>query len=274
MTCEFVRDTALDYFPCRYGHSKLLFRGPRRRLDGGYVAVLGGSETYGKFVETPYPALVERSLGLPVVNFGCMNAGPDVFVAEPVILSACNRARVTVIQLMGAQNITNRFYAVHPRRNDRFLRASALMKSIFPDIDFTEFHFTGHMLGTLRQAAPDRFRLVAEELRAAWTARMRLLLQKIDAPTVMLCLQDEAGGEAEVDEASFDRLMLDEGMIATIRPFATDLLRVAPSGAARARGTEGMHFAPLEEPAAAMMPGPLIHRELAEALGPVLRRLL
>ena len=50
---------ALDYFPCRYGHSKLLFRGPRRKLDGAYCAVLGGSETYGKYVREPYPALIE-----------------------------------------------------------------------------------------------------------------------------------------------------------------------------------------------------------------------
>ncbi|MCW3780552.1 DUF6473 family protein [Defluviimonas salinarum] len=265
MTCEFVRVTALDYFPCRYGQSKVMFRGQRRRLDGRYVAVLGGTETYGKFIEEPYPALMEKALDLPVVNFGCMNAGPDAFLAEPVILSACARARVTVIQLMGAQNITNRFYAVHPRRNDRFLRASAQMKSIFPDIDFTEFNFTGHMLGTLKEAAPDRFRLVAEELKAAWTARMRHLLQKIDTPTVILWLQ--AGNSA-------DPLVLNDAMIAAIRPFATDFLRVTPSAAARMSGTEGMHFAPLEEPAAATMPGPLVHREVADVLGPVLRRLL
>ncbi len=36
---------------------------------------------------------------------------------------------------MGAQNLSNRFYAVHPRRNDRFLRASTLMKTIFREVD-------------------------------------------------------------------------------------------------------------------------------------------
>ena len=29
-------DGALDYFPCRYGKSKLMFRGPRRRLEAPY----------------------------------------------------------------------------------------------------------------------------------------------------------------------------------------------------------------------------------------------
>ncbi len=83
---------ALDYFPCRYGKSKLLFRGPRKRLDGAYAAVLGGTETYGKFVTDPYPVLLEREIGMPVVNFGCMNAGVDLFVGDPTLIDACVKA--------------------------------------------------------------------------------------------------------------------------------------------------------------------------------------
>ena len=94
MAYEHPGDGALDYFPCRYGHSKLLFRGPRRRLEGAYCAVLGGSETYGKYVQDPYPALLENTLNMPMVNFGYMNAGADVFLNEPAIVDACNMARV------------------------------------------------------------------------------------------------------------------------------------------------------------------------------------
>ena len=39
MTYSSLAEGGLNYFPCRYGTSKLLFRGPRRRLDGRYVAV-------------------------------------------------------------------------------------------------------------------------------------------------------------------------------------------------------------------------------------------
>ena len=97
MAYEHPGARSLDYLPCRYGTSKLLFRGPRRRLDGDYCALLGGSETYGKYVRTPYPALLEDRLGATVVNFGYMNAGADVFLNEPVIVDACNKARVTVV---------------------------------------------------------------------------------------------------------------------------------------------------------------------------------
>ncbi len=52
---------ALDYYPCRYGKSKLLFRGAETRAGPAYIAALGGSETYGKFVQKPWPdSLRER----------------------------------------------------------------------------------------------------------------------------------------------------------------------------------------------------------------------
>ncbi|MEZ5777697.1 MAG: DUF6473 family protein [Paracoccaceae bacterium] len=274
MAYEYAGDSPLDYFPCRYGQSKLLFRGPRRKLQGDYVAVLGGTETYGKFVAEPYPALLQGALGFPVVNFGYMNAGTDVFLNEAVVIDVCMRARVTVIQLMGAQNMTNRFYAVHPRRNDRFLRASSLMKTIFRDVDFTEFHFTRHMLSTIRQHAPEKYALVEDELKQSWSARMRMLLQKIPGKTVLLWIPySPSTGEAR-DGLGPDPLLVDEAMIGAIRPFATELVRVDPSAEALAAGTEGMLFSALEEPVAAAMPGPRVHQEVADALLPALRRLV
>jgi hypothetical protein len=53
-------------------------------------------------------------------NLGLVNAGIDVFINEPMIQDFCAGAVVTVIQVLGAANMSNRFYAVHPRRNDRF----------------------------------------------------------------------------------------------------------------------------------------------------------
>jgi|SRR5690606_11036055 hypothetical protein len=276
MAYEYAGEAALDYFPCRYGQSKLLFRGPRRRLEGAYAAAIGGTETYGKFVPDPFPALVERALGLPVVNFGCMNAGADVFAAEPVVVDACRHARVTVIQLMGAQNLSNRFYAVHPRRNDRFLRASMLMKTVFREVDFTEFHFTRHMLSVLRERSAEKFALVEEELKAAWVARMRNLLQKIDGRTVLLWIAGVAGSDPRgpADGLGHEPLFVDAGMVAAIRPLASDLVRITPSAQALAAGTDGMSFGPLDAPVAAAMPGPKVHEEIAAALVPAIRRLL
>jgi hypothetical protein len=274
MAYEYAGQNALDYYPCRYGQSKLLFRGPRRKLEGAYAAVIGGTETYGKFVAEPYPALLEKSVGIPVVNFGYMNAGTDVFVGENTIIDACSKARVTIVQLMGAHNMSNRFYAVHPRRNDRFLRASALMKTVFREVDFTEFHFTRHMLSSIRQQSPEKYQLIEDELKSAWVARMRILLQKIEGKTVLLWISGGAAAGSDGEALGPDPLLVDEEMVAAVRSFATDFLRVEPSADARNRGTEGMLFGALEEPAAMAVPGLAIHHEIAEAVAPVLRRLI
>jgi len=275
MTYENLGLGALDYFPCRYGKSKLLFRGPRKKMAGDYVTILGGTETYGKYIETPFPALVEKNLGVECVNFGCVNAGVDVFSNEPTVIDACAKSRVTVVQVVGAQNMSNRFYAVHPRRNDRFVRASTLLKTIFREVDFTDFHFTKHLLGSLQTLSPERFAVVRDELKAAWIARMKLLLDKIEGKTVLLWFADRTPEEeSKPDGLGQDPLFVDRAMLEAIRPYVTDLVKVAPSGQARALGTAGMLFPDMEEPAAEEIMGPAAHEEAAQALSARLQGLL
>ena len=149
MTYDVLGPGPLDYLPCRYGASKLLFRGPKRDLSAPYLAFVGTTETYGKFIETPFPALVEETLGVTCANFGQITAGVDAFASDPFVLQAASDAEITVIQIMGTQNMTNRFYSVHPRRNDRFVAAASILKTIFREVDFADFHFNKHMLSHL-----------------------------------------------------------------------------------------------------------------------------
>lgn len=275
MAYAFPGEGALDYFPCHYGSARLLFRGPRRDIDGAYIAILGGSETYGKFVPDPFPDLIERELGLPVANLGCMNAGPDVFLNEPSVTAIAAGACMTVVQLLGAQNLSNRYYAVHPRRNDRFLGATPMLRAIFPKVDFTEFNFTRHMLRALQLHSADRFEVVAEELRAAWFSRMKQLLSRLTGPTILLWMSDAnpPSPTRRVDLAH-NPMLVDAEMVAAIRPFATSYVQSISSLQARAQGLKGMAFTPLEAPAAASVPGPMVHKEVATALMPVIYELL
>ena len=272
MAYEHKGVVALDYYPCRYGTSKLLVRGPKRTLDGPYCAVLGSTETYGKFIANPYPDLVEQATGMDMVNFGCVNAGTDVFVNDTSVMEACRGAVVTVVQVTGAHNISNRFYAVHPRRNDRFLHASPLMKSMFREVDFTEFHFTRHMLSTLQTLSSSRFGVVAEELRTAWVARMRLLLDRAGGRVLLLWMAghtpDEASGELGMGR---DPLLVDRAMIEALRPLTAGVVEIRASAEALGAGVAGMAYTPIDAPAAAELPGPLVHQEVATALVPVIR---
>ena len=163
MAYERPDESPLDYHFCRYGKSKTLFRGPKRNLTPGYIAFIGGSETFGRYIEVPFANLVEEGIGKPCLNFGAINAGIDAFVEDHSVIDLCNSAKTTVIQIMGAQNMSNRFYTVHPRRNDRFLKASVILQTIYREVDFTDFSFTRHMLGTLQTISPGKFEAVEAE---------------------------------------------------------------------------------------------------------------
>ena len=275
MAYAFPGAGALDYDPCQYGTSRLLFRGPGCDLGGEYIAMLGGTETYGKYVQRPFASVVGDALGLPVANLGCMNAGMDAFLQDEAVLEIAAGARAVVVQIMGAQNLSNRYYSVHPRRNDRFLGATPLLRAIFRDVDFTEFHFTRHMLTTLHATSVQRFEVIAEELRAAWVQRMRALLVQIPGPKVLLWMGEAPPhSPSQRADMSLNPLLVDREMIDAVRGEASIYVEVRASLAARDAGTAGMEFAPLEALAASGLPGPLLHQEVAAALVPVLRRFI
>ena len=273
MSYEALSPGGLDYLPCRYGNSKVLFRGPRRNLNNPFVAFFGGTTTYGKFIQSPFPDCVEENLGITCVNFGSLNGGVDVFATDPFLREVSTKASATVVQITSPRNMSNRFYRVHPRRNDRFVEASPLLRAIFRDVDFAEFNFTNHMLKRLETVSPDRFQPVVEELRTAWIARMRLVLSQIPGKSILLWASahspDEIGNDIDADPAFVTRSMIDE-----VLPFATDYVEVIASPEVMAAGTDGMIMSELDMPAARMMLGPKMHEDVAAALTPALKAVL
>ncbi len=275
MKQETIETDELSYSPCRYAGSRMLFRGPRRRLDLPYICFVGGTETYGKFIEKPFPALVEKAMRHTCVNFGCVNGGIDVFVKDRAVLDICNQAELTVLQIMGAQNLSNRFYSVHPRRNDRFLRASTVLQAIYHDIDFSEFSFNRHMLGALHGKSLDRFETVVGELREAWVARMKSLIRHIGDHCVLLWFSNDALSDTHwsdnPNQLQTDPLFITVSMVEELRPMVKQIVVVNPSDAAMAQGTRGMLFPESQERVATEMLGGESHMEAARALIPVIR---
>lgn len=264
----------LDYFPCRYSGSRQLFRGPRRRLDGDFIAYIGGTETFGKFLDTPYPALVEVETGMRSVNLGCINAGIDAYLNDRAVADICAKARLAVIQVMGAQNMSNRYYAVHPRRNDRFLSASPQLEAIYPSVDFTEFTFTRHLLQSLATIDQTKFEILVEELREAWIARMHAFLSRIETDVLLLWMSDRAPPESrDRDPSAHDPMFVDREMIEALSSVVTETLEIEGTAIERFHGLDEMFFADAERPAAEEMLGPLVHRRTAVALAPRIRAL-
>lgn len=273
MSFDTLGPGGLDYYTCRYPGSKLLYRGPQRDLDAPYVAFVGGTNTYGKFVEHPFPDLVEDALDLTCANLGCMNAGVDLLLHDSFLKTATKEAQVTVVQVSSPRNMSNRYYTVHPRRNDRFIKPSALLRTIYRDVDFSEFNFTRHMMKRLHDISSVRFKSVVEELQTAWLARMELLLKETPGQTVLMWFSETAPGPV-MDDFGPDPWFVTPELLGEVRGHATAYVEVVASDEARAAGTRGMIFSELEAPAAEHVLGPLAHREAADALAPVLEQLL
>jgi hypothetical protein len=160
----------------RYGGSRLVFRGPERDTGQRFLVVLGGAAAYGRDVAAPWPDLLEHRLGRPVVNLALPQAGLDAWVDDPDVMALVGRAEAVILHLTGAALLSNRFYSVHPRRNDRFVGASGALRHLYPDVDFTEFAFVGHMLKALASRGETRLRPLVAELQAAWSDRMARLI--------------------------------------------------------------------------------------------------
>ncbi|GAD55876.1 DUF6473 family protein [Limimaricola cinnabarinus] len=203
-----------------YKGSRLEVRGPERLRAGRYIACPGGTETFGPGMSASYVALLEERTGLECVNLGALNAGAGAFLGDRALLDICNRAERVVLQITGAQGLSNRLYTVHPRRNDRFLRASATLRALYPEVDFTEFCFVRHMLSSLQDLDPVRFATLRAELHIAWTMRMRKLISCLASP-VTLVLLPERRGDGRLGD---DPLFVTGEMVNDLRPIVSGIV--------------------------------------------------
>ncbi|PCJ10233.1 MAG: hypothetical protein COB16_02260 [Rhodobacteraceae bacterium] len=275
MSYELTGASALSDEPCRYGTSKLLVRGPRRDLDAPYLAFMGGTEVYGRFVERPFVARLEETLGRPCINLGSVNAGLDSFVQDEELTLVARGADLTVLQVLGAQNISNRLYRVHPRRNDRFLQASDVLSELYGEVDFTEFHFNKHLLTGLESCSADRFASVRAELEAAWVARMSQMIGALDGQVVLLWLRYDLGRDANSGAMlNQEPALVDRAMVDSLRSQVQGVIELPVQTAGGADDIDGMVFGQMDLPNAGHMIGPMEHMRIANAAAEGLRQVL
>ena len=262
-----------EYFS--YGKSRLRFRGPFRDPNAVDVTVMGGTEIFGKFVNRPISELLEGELARPVANLGVVNAGPDTFLSDPATTELCVRARVNVLQIMGAHGLSNAYYSVHQRRNDRFVSAHEKLRNLFPYADFSDCNFTRHLLHKLRRQCRERYAIVVDELRRTWMAKMIELIGRVGEPMILLWISDHAPDSSNdrcPDPSSGDPLLVTSEMVeqlaSTCHGYVEVVREFGPAEAA------GGRFPSLQSAAAARLPGPSTHFAAARALARTVQPLL
>lgn len=248
---------------CRYGQSKLWFRGPKRALDDPFVACLGGEETFGRFVETPFVAGLEKRLKRQCLNLGSLFCGVEALCQDKGLVQLANSADICVLQLPGMAGQTNRFYRVHPRRNDRFTGPTQDLVDLFPEVDFTDIHFVRHLLCRLHKTSATRFSMVADELRQSWTNKLESFLCSVTPPVVLLCLNMES-------DTVFDPAPLEPAMLEALKGHCARSVRMGVHTSGTSDNLEDLLFGTLQQPMAEHVIGPATHRKIADKLSRVI----
>ena len=270
MAFQRVITTQPDYDQYRFGRSRQIFRGPAPDLSGEYVACIGGAETFGKFSPVTYPQILEEHLGMPCANWGTPGAGPGFFFKDPVLLEACSRAKVCVISVMSAHSMSNRLFNVFIRRNERLRGVSEMMQALYPEVDFSHYRFVGNMLNQVHDISPERFNVVAIEMRNAWLARMKELLSDIETPKVLLWFAQHHPEEAEAFSPAEARRVLPgfvtRKMVSEIAPLVDVFVEYVADPESAAGGEEDRYNSRRGEAVARRFPSAVMHREVATLL--------
>lgn len=279
MSVHSLEHRGAAYEMCQYPGSKLTFRGPAKNLRRDFIACLGGTETFGRFVSYPFPHLLENSLGMPCVNLGWPNAGIDVLTHDKVLHDVAGRAQLVVLQVPCAVNMSNRYYKVHPRRNDRFLKANEPLQELFPEVDFTEFSFTRHMLEDLRLVSAERFVQVHAELASCWTSGMKRFLKQVDNPVVLFWFSDRKP-ESHSNEPGihYDPALVTRAMLDAVRPDVAEIVEYEIAVSAHADKIDAVRGDPVltseDLQVARELPGQRAHEKAARLLRPVVHAAL
>ncbi|CUK16513.1 hypothetical protein RUE5091_04006 [Ruegeria denitrificans] len=233
------------------------------------MACVGGDETYGRFVDRPYAAILEDRLGQRCLNLGSLFCGVEALCSDKGLFSLLNQAQLCVLQAPGILSQSNHFYRVHPRRNDRVLAPSQDLIDLYPEVDFADVHFVGHLMQCLQAYQDARIEVVVEELRRSWVRQISDLLRRLEVPVLLLGLEVLTLNECEhLDERT--PVVVTPEMLEAVRPLCADWVKTTAYVSGQSDELEDMLFGTLQQPMAEHMIGPAAHRSIADALiGPI-----
>ena len=266
----------IDYYPYKWGRLNQVYRGPKPDFDQPYIACLGAAQTFGRYVANPFPAQLAEILGVPVANLGTAGAGPGFFLRDSMALEAASNAEVCVIQVMSARSLSNRMFQVRPKKNEQLKAVSKALSDLFPHVDFETFSYAHNMLNQIAEEDPGKFIEVEKELKTAWVARTRLMLESIQTKKILFWFSERAPNEDVETKNQKTKLKyphyVDQAMLDAVTPFVDRVVYcISSEGLPQSLLVDGE--AVLQTPFGMPVrenryyPSPEMHQQAAEVLG-------
>lgn len=244
------------------------------------IAFLGAAQTFGTFVDEPFPTLVGRELGVRWYNLGLGGAGPEAYAPHLPIFSTVNAADIVVVQVMSGRSASNSRLTCRDG-------SSTLVDNKTGEAEQADVAFQ-RIIDTEGFAYAKR---LLDESKANWANSMIELLDSITAPTVLLWFsQRDENLSVPNDGSAWDLLGpfpqgIDSETIETVAPYADRYVRCVstagmpqtlrsrftgepvspnyPDDLPRSHPTQNTYY-----------PSPEMHHEAFELLTPVCQELL
>jgi hypothetical protein len=159
----------------------------------------------GCFCDDPYPAILSRELGLPVLNLGYGGAGSEFFVNQYDLLkSYLDNARFVIVQVMSGRSQSNSYYEcrgleyVTLRETGEKMGAMGALDRLLAGPPALQRLPFGRRLA--RRAVQGKALALVEEIRGRWIESGLDLASRITVPKLLLWFsirrpEERPGGE-------------------------------------------------------------------------------
>jgi len=149
------------------------FRGPRPN-SSEYIACVGASQTFGRFVQTPFPQLLAEALGIETMNLGRGGTSPSFHRSDPKLLEYINRARLVIVQVLSGRSQSNSLFQIE-NHSDHGINLADGQKA-------SADQFYSWLLAQDMELAHK----VVTETRDNYVSAMAQLLEAISPPKILL----------------------------------------------------------------------------------------
>lgn len=201
--------------------SFLAYRGPKVCFDKPYVAFVGAAQTFGRFVEKPFPLLVGERLGVQTLNLGVGGAGPGFFLRKKPLVDLVNGACVAVVQVLSGRSASSSLF--------KTIDGGRIGVEVATGRKISGCQFIQNILDS-----PELVERYVRETQADYLSGMVALLQAIAVPAVLFWLSTNEPAPRRVWETRRSCSPLTRGKILGAFPHLVDeeLLRAIRQHAA------------------------------------------
>jgi hypothetical protein len=141
----------------------------------------------------PADAVTERSI-MRLLSPAALIEGVDHRLAR--LAAQAGSGAGFAMTLPPLANLSNGYFRVHPRRNDRLVSISPALRALFPGVDFMRFDFTGHLMSTLAQTDAQAFARLEGHLSTLWAERLHRCLGMLPPFGVLIDPAGASGARA------------------------------------------------------------------------------